>query len=103
MRAGEAVEAPNEELRREEEEKAPAARARASVRAQRPTDTEKSCQGEAARDEWMDTMRAERALAEDDELFKHYADACMEEWAAQGKSLRPMQYELAKPRDTVTF
>ena len=96
----------NEELRREEEEEKATARARAKTlqRAHVRQIQKKLAKAEAARDaEWMDTMRAERALAEDDELFKHYADACMEEWAAQGKSLRPMQYELAKPRDKVTF
>ena len=46
----------------------------------------KLAKAEAERDaELMDTARAERILAEDDELFKHYADACMEEWAAQGR------------------
>eukprot|EP00854_Cymbomonas_tetramitiformis_P009833 gene9833-11648_t len=40
-------------------------------------------------------------LAEDDELFKQYTGVCMEEWALQGKSLKPMQLEIAK-KDKVT-
>ena len=68
----------NEELRREEEEEKATARARAKTlqRAHVRQIQKKLAKAEAARDaEWMDTMRAERALAEDDELFKHYADA----------------------------
>ena len=46
--------------------------------------------------------RAQRAVEEDDALFRHYAETCVDEWARQGKSTRPMEVELAKPRDRVT-
>jgi len=52
--------------------------------------------------ELEDFERGERAIEEDDQLFKHYAATCVEEWARQGKSTRPMMVELAKPRDKVT-
>lgn len=35
-------------------------------------------------------------LEEDDELFKQYTGVCMDEWAREGKSLVPMQLEIAK-------
>ena len=35
-------------------------------------------------------------MAEDDELFKQYTAVCMDEWANDGKSLKPMQLQLAK-------
>jgi len=37
-------------------------------------------------------------LAEDDELFKQYTAVCMDEWSKDGKTLKPMQIELAKQR-----
>jgi hypothetical protein len=41
-------------------------------------------------------------MENDDALFRHYAETCVDEWARQGKSTRPMEVELAKPRDRVT-
>ena len=35
-------------------------------------------------------------LAEDDELFKQYTGVCMDEWSREGKSLVPMQLEIAR-------
>ena len=49
-----------------------------------------------------DAARAAQAMENDDALFRHYAETCVDEWARQGKSTRPMEVELAKPRDRVT-
>jgi hypothetical protein len=57
---------------------------------------------ERMRAEVLEAERATQILREDDELFRHYADACVEEWARSGKDIRPMQIELAKRRDKVT-
>lgn len=52
--------------------------------------------------ELEDAARAQQAMENDDALFRHYAETCVDEWARQGKSTRPMEVELAKPRDRVT-
>ena len=52
--------------------------------------------------ELEDAARAQRAMEDDDALFRNYAETCVDEWARQGKSTRPMEVELAKPHDRVT-
>ena len=52
---------------------------------------------EAEKTQLMEESLASRLVAaEDAELFKHYTNVCMEEWKAKGKSLKPMQLEIAK-------
>ena len=93
------------ELEREEAATAAARRAtHADVQAARVRQMRRK-QAKAAfeRDvELEDAARAQRAVEEDDALFRHYAETCVDEWARQGKSTRPMEVELAKPRDRVT-
>ena len=93
------------ELEREEAATAAAQRAtHADVQAARVRQMRRK-QAKAAfeRDvELEDAARAQRAMEDDDALFRHYAETCVDEWARQGKSTRPMEVELAKPRDRVT-
>jgi hypothetical protein len=50
---------------------------------------------ERARD--MAEQEAQRLIgAEEDELFRQYTAVCMDEWAKDGKSLLPMQLEIAR-------
>jgi hypothetical protein len=41
-------------------------------------------------------MATQLVMQEDDKLFKHYTNICMEEWKSQGKNIKPMLLEISK-------
>lgn len=95
----------NDKLQREEEEEKLEVMTRAKMlqNAHLKQIGRKVRQAVAAREqELFDFKNTKRVAMEDDEMFKHYTNACMDEWAYQKKDLRPMLMELTKQRDKVS-